>query len=180
MSRAGLPLPWVSSLSKVVRRPSSTTEPQSSHTHCLWEYRSSSTTLDEPHSGQVLGIPAWEVSSIVHHHTHNASIAYEKTVNLYIHIKRNLAALSFWSASDKHAMLCNMRQTNENHTVPHVSIKTDNIYYTNIWGFWRSYWWQLLFKWSAEYYYCRQSKCVAPVMHITNFWKQLLPSFLAT
>lgn len=103
----------------------------------------------------------------------------KQKIDIFI-LKRHLAALSFWSTNDKHAMLCNMRQTKENHTVPHLSIQTDNINYTNICGFWRSYWWQLLFKWSAEYYYGRQSKCVASVMDITHFWKRLLSSFLTT
>ncbi len=152
VSCAGLPLPWVSSLSEVVRCPSETTDPQSTHTHCLWEYRSSSTTLDEPHSGQLLGIPAWETYQLL------ATIRLMQTLQIRTlyrkskSIKQGLALVSscatvYWSANNK---------------LQQVSKQTDCIYYWNIWA---SYWWRLILKWSVEYYYERQSKCVVSVPH---------------
>ncbi len=174
VSCAGLPLPWVSSLSEVVRCPSETTDPQSTHTHCLWEYRSSSTTLDEPHSGQLLGIPAWEtyqlLATIRLMQTLQIRTLYRKSKSIkQVLIKQGLALVSscatvYWSANNKLSIICTMERMKENHTVQQVSKQTDcvTLYYWNIWA---SYWWRLILKWSVEYYYERQSKCVVSVTH---------------
>lgn len=53
-----LHVPCSSSLLVVVRCSAVTTDPQSSHTSVLSEYRSSSTTLVDPHSAQVGILPS--------------------------------------------------------------------------------------------------------------------------
>ncbi len=162
VSCAGLPLPWVSSHSEVVRCPSETTDPQSTHTHCLWEYRSSSTTLDEPHSGQLLGItlPAWEAYQLLATSSSGCVHCCVCDSISFSFVMCDCLLISKWQTfNHMHYYGTNER---ESHCSASVNIDCVALHY---WNSCASYWWRLILKWSAEYYYDRQLKCVVSIPH---------------
>ncbi len=158
VSCAGLPLPWVSSHSEVVRCPSETTDPQSTHTHCLWEYRSSSTTLDEPHSGQLLGIPAWEAYQLLATSSSGCVHCCVCDSISFSFVMCDCLLISKWQTFNH----MHYYGTNERESHCSASVKIDCVHY---WNSWASYWWRLILKWSAEYYYDRQLKYVVSIPH---------------